>query len=186
MNEYASGLERWLPVIRYEDLYEVSDLGRVRSLDRETPVMMPYGPTTRHYRGKLLKPTLNSHGYPEVGLWKCGVSDNRLVHQLVLEAFRGPCPPGEEARHGPAGKLDASLANLCYGTRAENVGADRLRDGQDNRGERHGQAVTTREIVLEIRERAAAGARQCDLAAEYGLDYKNVWAIVHRKSWNWI
>ena len=88
--------------------------------------------------------------------------------------------------HGPAGKLDASLANLCRGTRSQNVGADRLRDGQDNRGERYGLAVLTREAVLAIRQRVSAGERQSDLAVEYGTSRSNVGNVVHRKSWDWL
>lgn len=45
-----------------------------------------------------------------------------------------------ETLHGKGGKIDASLPNLSWGTRAENVGRDRLRDGQDNRGEHNGPA----------------------------------------------
>jgi len=192
MNDSACRGERWLPVIGYEGLYEVSDLGRVRSLDRDVVVMMPggrgtaNGRTVRHYRGKVLRHTASSNGYPEVGLCRNGKNENRLVHLLVLEAFVGPCPPGQEARHGPPGdKTDARLVNLCYGTRKENF-ADRIRDEQDNRGERHGLAVTTREIVLDIRKRVAAGERQSDVADAYELTRANVWAIVHRKSWDWL
>jgi len=174
--------ERWLPVAGWKD-YEVSDLGRVRSLDRQVEVEMWYGPTVRHYRGKMLRQHAGpgTHGYPQVGLSQGGKEKSYLVHQIVLEAFVGPCPPGMEALHGPAGKLDASLANLHYGTRSENV-RDRVRDGQDNRGERCGQAKLTWAKVAEIRRRAAEGEQLRPLGAEFGVSFH---VIVARKSWRY-
>lgn len=187
MTDNAS--ERWLPVVGYEGLYEVSDRGQVRSLDRQIVVQMPggyktaSGPTVRRYRGKTLKWWIRTDGYPEVTLSRAGVQTDFRVHILVLEAFVGPCPPGQEARHGPAGAGDPSLANLRgWGTRVENF-ADRIEDGQGNRGERHGLAKRTTAVILEIRARVAAGERQTDVARDLNLDPRYVWLVVHRKCW---
>lgn len=176
--------ERWLPVVGYENLYEVSDLGRVRSLDRI--VVTRAGP--RRYRGRILRPYINkgTRGYPFVGLSQPGQNENWPVHILVLKAHVGLCPPGQEARHGPAGKTDAGLANLCWGTRSENVGADRLRDGQDNRGERHGLHKLTAEQVLEIRRRRAAGEELLPLAEEFGVIFQTISDIALGRSWDWL
>lgn len=182
----AGADERWLPVIGYEGLYEVSDRGRVRSLDRVTPTVMPYGPTTRHYRGKVLKLTCDSRGYPGVRFSRAGIMESRPVHHLVMEEFAGPRPEGQEIRHLNDVKTDCRWPeNLVYGTKKENF-ADRVVNGISNRGERHGIAVTNRETVAEVRARVAAGERQCDVAADTGLTRANVWAIVHGKSWDWL
>jgi hypothetical protein len=175
-----TGTERWKPVPDWEGLYEVSDLGRVRSLDR----VVPTSRGSRRYRGRLLHPHIRSDGYPEVTLCNPGEQVKRMVHLLVLEAFVSACPEGQEALHGPAGKLDASLPNLHWGTRSENI-RDRLRDGQDNRGERHGNAKLTQAIVDEIRARYAAGERQTSIADSLYVMPANVWAIVHGKSWSY-
>lgn len=184
--------ERWLPVPGYEGLYEVSDLGRVRSLDREITDFLPEGRyrtrpgrRVRRLKGRMLKPYIgkgSSWNYPVVGLLRDGVEKSRLVHHLVLEAFIGPRPEGQEARHGPAGKTDASLANLCWGTRAENI-ADRLRDGQDNNGERGGRAKLTWEAIEDIRRRVAAGETQRSVARRYGVTFQNISIIVSGKTW---
>ncbi len=171
--------ERWLPVAGYEGLYEVSDLGRVRSLPRQT---------RRGVRGgKILKPqtSAGSKGYLFVNLCRDGTMWHVAVHRLVLEAFDRPCPPGMEARHGPGGKLDASLVNLRWGTRAENVGPDRLRDGQDNRGVRHGMSKLTSEQVKDIRRRSDAGETQQSIADRYGITFQNVSSITLGKTWSY-
>jgi hypothetical protein len=174
-------MEQWLPVVGYEGLYEVSDRGRVRSLDRNVTTRAG----VRRYKGRILRMT-PVNGYPAVALSLVGKQDTRPVHLLLMEAFAGPCPEGQEVRHLNDVKTDCRWPeNLAYGTRKENF-KDRLRNGAGNRGERHGNAVTERGIVLDIRRRVAAGERQCDLAEEYSLTRANVWAIVHRVSWDWI
>jgi len=116
------GSERWLPVPGYEECYEVSDYGRVRSLDRS--VRCAHN-ATRRVRGQLLTPIRGSHGYFAVSLSR---NDKRTIHTLVLEAFVGPCPPGMECCHGPGGADDNTLANLSWGTRSKNM-SDTIRDG---------------------------------------------------------
>ena len=60
----TAGPERWLPVPGYEGLYEVSDLGQVRSLPR---------PTKRGIRGgNVLKHVSSGYGYPVVCIRKNG------------------------------------------------------------------------------------------------------------------
>jgi hypothetical protein len=112
--------ETWRPIPGYECLYEVSDLGRVRSLPRK-------GGNNRTYGGKILKLILSAP-YLNVALSHDGIEAKHRVHSLVMLAFAGPRPVGQEVRHGPGGALDNRLTNLCYGTPAENS-ADMVRDG---------------------------------------------------------
>ena len=95
--------ENWLPVVGYEGLYEVSDLGRVRSLRS----------------GHLLKMATN-RGYPRVGLNKDGNARAVRVHILVAAAFIGPRPDGQEVCHANGVKTDNRVTNLRYDTHAEN------------------------------------------------------------------
>jgi NUMOD4 motif/HNH endonuclease len=174
--------ERWLPVTGYEGLYEVSSLGRVRSLDRL--VGGPQGPSSRIFPGRILKPHTQAppRDYAQVRLSRENVQETHPVHRLVLEAFTGPCPAGMEALHGPGGKEDASIANLSWGTRAQNMGPDRVRDGQGNRGERSGLARLTWAQVCEIRERMARGESQVSIA-RFGVNNQTITLIKQRKTW---
>ena len=78
--------ETWRPVKGYEGLYEVSDLGRVRSLDRRVS-----GKTVhkdgQFKSGKILKPYVNSLGYSRITLSKEGSTERFQLHRLVAEAF---------------------------------------------------------------------------------------------------
>lgn len=168
--------ECWLPVPGWEGLYEVSDLGRVRSLPRRGTHK------NRLYGGKLLKPSVNAYGYYVVGLCRDRTMLLRFVHRLVLSAFAGPCPDGMEARHGPGGSLDNRLANLCWGTPSDNQ-MDRVRDGTTNRGERSANAKLTQEIVEECRRRFAAGESQSALAREFGVVVSTMHEAIRGITW---
>lgn len=121
--------EAWLPVAGYEDLYQVSSLGRVRSLDRTVPHR--YSGQVR-LKGRVLKPApCPPFGYLMVNLSSGGIERTALVHQLVTVAFHGPRPPGMEVLHGPGGRLDNRAANLSWGTPSANQ-QDKRRDGTNH------------------------------------------------------
>ncbi len=113
-----SQVEIWRAIPTWEGLYEVSDHGRVRSLDRT--VKGRQGPT--HYRGRVLKPGYGS-GYALVTLAETGRGrrEQKYVHDLVLLVFVGPKPLSLEVCHGPAGQQENGLLNLRYDTRRANA-----------------------------------------------------------------
>jgi predicted chitinase len=156
--------ERWLPVPDFEGLYEVSDLGRVRSL----------------YTGRFLALSPHTAGYLMVHLYRNGERTAKTLHRTVLEAFVGPRPPKMEVRHLNGNRKDCRLANICYGTKAENE-ADKLGHGTRLRGEAMPMTKLTADAVRAIRARR--GERQEDLAAEFGCTFSNVSAIQLGKSW---
>ena len=114
--------ERWKSIPGLEGRYEVSDLGRVKSLQRIVSVGNNTGKVLVPERIRKLSPS--PQGYPRVRL--CGKT--RLVHHLVLLAFVGPRPVGLEIRHLNGNRADSRLANLAYGTRSENQ-MDSIRHG---------------------------------------------------------
>lgn len=80
--------ERWKPIKGYEDLYEVSDWGRVRSLDRYVNYKSKLGKIyTRLEKGRLLKPSKDKDGYLLVHFFKQDKGKMFRVHRLVAEAF---------------------------------------------------------------------------------------------------
>jgi hypothetical protein len=106
-------IETWLPVADYEGIYQVSDLGRVRSLHRLTS-------NGRRRPGVTLKPIPMPRGYLFVNLWRANQKREVLVQRLVLTAFVGPQPVGMEALHRDNNPGNNSLTNLHWGTHSEN------------------------------------------------------------------
>lgn len=78
-------MEAWKDIHGYEGLYQVSDLGNVRSLEREV-CQGKYG-KKRSAGGHLMTPTDNGHGYLVVSLRKQNRRKNHYVHRLVAEHF---------------------------------------------------------------------------------------------------
>jgi hypothetical protein len=175
--------ERWLPVRGAEGWYEVSDQGRVRSIDRAA---IHSDGRLYSYRGKALRPAATgAAGHLCVVISINGKTKTRLVHQLVLEAFTEGRPKGQHARHGPGGVTDNRLVNLCWGTPVENM-EDKKRDGTLRRGDSHQGAKLTEAVVLECRHRYAAGESQTALAAEYGVSVGCMSCAVRGLTWSWL
>ena len=114
-------IEAWLPVVGYEGLYEVSDLGQVRGVNRRDA-------RGRRWRGRILRQGVRDGGHQLVYLRQGGRTRTLRVHRLVMEAFVGPCPDGREVCHNNGDPSDNRRANLRYDTRSANV-LDAVRHG---------------------------------------------------------
>jgi NUMOD4 motif/HNH endonuclease len=176
--------EIWLPVVGFETYYEVSDAGRVRSLDRWHPGRGGKGQVPR--RGRILKQTPHrATGYLCVCLGVDGRKIQRRVHRLVCEAFHGPRPPGKEVLHGPGGQLDNSAANLHWGTHSENL-LDTRRDGTTagfRPGDAHPFGKLSMAIARECRRRYGDGETAKALAVAYDVDLSCMAALIRGETW---
>lgn len=171
--------ENWRPVVGYEGLYEVSDQGQVRSLDR---VVVFKNGGQRFYAGVVLKHGY-SKGYPRVNLYKKTIPRCELIHQLVLAAFVGPMCDGHEVRHYDGDRKNPTLGNLLYGTRSENYD-DKIRHGRDNRGGKSHLARLSEDQVLAIRRMCASGAyTQAEIADLFGVNQSHVSDIKNGYRW---
>jgi hypothetical protein len=166
--------------------YEVSDLGRVRSLDR-----VIYKKVTRDglvakiaRKGKIISQSRDTHGYPMLNLCVDGVVKSALVHHLVLFAFVGPKPEGMQCRHGDGIRSNNRLANLCWGTALENA-ADKRAHGTEIvlRGERHGRATLTDIKVRKIRQMARDGKSYAAIGRWIGVSAQQARKIAIGKAW---
>lgn len=101
--------EIWKAVVGYEGLYEVSNLGRVKSL---------------HYYGgdrqAIIKQSKRTDGYMHIGLSKNGICRSLVVHRLVAQAFI-PNPDGlEMVNHKDEDRTNNNVSNLEWCTRSYN------------------------------------------------------------------
>lgn len=103
--------ESWVPVPDFEGMYEVSDLGRVRSVSRITN-------DGKKIRGRIL--SSKNGRYPCVTLYRCNIPVNFSIHRLVAQAFI-PNPENlPEVNHKDGNKLNNSVCNLEWSTSSDN------------------------------------------------------------------
>ena len=112
-------MESWKPIAEYEGLYEVSDRGNVRSLDRYIKTDIRHV-SERLIKGKILKKNLKRNGYLTVDLSKGCKTKTTLVHRLVAETFI-PNPNGLRfVNHKDSNRQNNDVANLEWVTSSEN------------------------------------------------------------------
>jgi hypothetical protein len=129
-------IEEWRSVVGFEGSYEVSNLGRVRSLDRVVTFQKYHArgrrvvDVTARLKGKLLRSASNLSGHRFVVLTGQRIHS---VHTLVLNAFTGPSPDGMECCHNDGDPSNNVHSNLRWDTRSNNI-KDDFRSGVRKRG----------------------------------------------------
>ena len=109
--------EIWKDIPEYEGLYQVSNLGRVRSLGRNIWNGRGWG----FRKGRIRLQWMNKYSYLKVTLCSENIRKTYLVHRLVLFAFVGPPEPDQECLHIVSDRNNNRLDNLKWGTREENM-----------------------------------------------------------------
>lgn len=170
----------WNKIPNYEG-YDVSDDGVVRS--RRWVVGRGRKSISKENEGyRTLASYTRPCGHKSVTLRQYGKSKTRLVHQLVLEAFVGPCPPGHECRHLNGNPADNNLENLEWGTPQENS-VDRIVHGNSLRGERHSNHKLSEVEVLKIK---ASTDGTSALARRYNVSTSTICDIRKGRTWVWL
>lgn len=113
--------EDWVDISGYEGLYQVSPLGKVRSLDRSTDQLNAFGTRSKHtYKGRVLKPRAAKNGYLYVHLCKEGRKATKKIHRLVAETLIPREEVGLEVNHCDGNKLNNRVSNLEWCTSRDN------------------------------------------------------------------
>ena len=169
--------EIWKQVPRWENIYEVSNLGRVR---RVAPV-----------KGKETCRLMNfsdcGYGYKYVKFRFNGRSERPLVHRVVMEAFVGSRPSQIQVNHKDGIRSNNALSNLEYVTCSENhkhAYSVLGRTKTNTKGEKNGMAKLTSYKVEEIRRMySRGGITQQKIADQYGVNQTMIGFIVRRANW---
>ena len=161
--------EVWRDVVGYVGLYQVSNLGRVKSLNYR-----------RTNTPKILKPGKNSSGYLDVGLYDNGSKKSMLIHRLVGFAFIPKLKDKPAINHKNGCKTDNKVDNLEWVSPSEN-NFHAIETGLRNIvGENHGRCKLTDVEVAEIRKLYSQGGYvQRELAEMYGVAGSHVSEIVN-------
>ena len=118
-------MELWADIKNYENYYQVSNFGRIRSLNRkfECNGKNQYSSfkTVKTYKGKIIKPLLDNRGYFYVFLCKNNVKKNIPIHRLVAKTFI-PNPENKpQVNHIDGNKTNNNVTNLEWATCSENI-----------------------------------------------------------------
>lgn len=158
--------EQWRQISGYEGLYDVSDLGRIRSWHRP--------------EARILSGSAAGNGYRKIRLAKDGEWEDRYIHDVVLTEFVGPRPKRADAAHGNGVRDDNRLTNLRWASRSENH-ADKRLHGTMCAGETHGRRKLNAEQVKEIR----ASSLSCrKLSRQFGVGPMQIHRIRTGQNWS--
>ena len=112
-------MEIWKPIPEYEDYYEASTLGRIRSKGRFIPC--PKSKTGQSYKqGRILRPSFTKDGYPQLCLVVNTKRKTFKVHRLIALTFIPNPQHLEEVDHINGIKYDNQPKNLRWCTKQEN------------------------------------------------------------------
>lgn len=185
--------EVWKPIKNYEGLYEISNIGRVRSLDRK---ITDKNGKIKYFKGKVLKARKNKNGYFIISLCKDGKYETLQISRLVASAFI-PNPNNKPCvDHIDTNRENNEVSNLRWVTYKENNNNDLTRKhmsegkkgqfkGNENpmknpnvakkiSGENHYKATFTEEEVKNIREMYKNGLSVSEIIYKiYGINRKN-------------
>lgn len=95
--------ESWKDIVGYEGLYQISDLGNVKST----------------YTDKILKPSADQYGYVRFSAVKNGIRKTLRIHRIVMNTFK-PISENMQINHIDGNKLNNALINLEWCTDSEN------------------------------------------------------------------
>lgn len=168
--------EQWRDVRGYEGRYQVSSLGRVRSLERPRSAdpRRPGG-----VRERIMSSRPNHGGYLYVCLSKNGVKKNGFIHSMVALAFLGDRPEGMQICHRDGDRTNNTPSNLRYDSCAGNL-ADRYMHGTAPVGSRNSNAMLDEKAVAQI----LSDERKYRVIAEaHGVAYATVKDIKQRRRW---
>lgn len=168
-------MEKWR---KYNEDYEVSELGRIRSIKRR--VRCNTGETW--VKPKILKLRARKDGRLDVTIQRQG---QKLIHRLVATIFI-PNPKNlPQVNHKDGNPLNNKVSNLEWVTRTENLKHSYQIGLRNQRGEKNGNVKINNELVWKIRA-LANNYTHSQLAIMFNKSYYNIRDIVLRKTWNHI
>lgn len=170
--------EVWKPIPGYDGAYEVSNLGRVKSLRRYIQRVSHLGNAhLKLIHERILSPGVQKCGYLTVMLSDdLGKKTSWLIHKLVLLAFVGPPPKGLWGLHKDGFPSNCVLENLHYGTPTRNI--------QDVVF--HGRRLLTDTQISALKGRKFAWGEQAVTARELGVSPQYLNWVISKAAYSYV
>jgi len=169
--------EKWADVAGFEGVYQISDLGNIRSLPR----IIDYGTHKQTHKGRILKPQPNSKGYLRIVLTWDGKREVKFIHRLVAEAFV-PNPENKpQVNHKDGNKLNNHAANLEWVNNSENQkhgrrsGLITTLHGEQKPGHKLTESDVRFILISDLSSKL--------LAKRFGVSTQTIYDIRKRKKW---
>lgn len=178
--------EIWRPVVGFEDSHEVSNIGRVRTVERTIVRRASRwrGPTTQVVPQRVLGLRFVRGGYLRATISLDGEQKQRPVHRLVAAAFLEPAPsPHHQINHKDGDKTNNRVENLEWCTAQENsLHAYKTGLSASAKGTKHGSAKLTDIQISEIRE-LKGKLTQREIAKRFDVAQPQISRIMTSKRW---
>lgn len=178
--------EEWKPIKGYEGLYEISNCGRVKGIDRKTRVIRKGHSQEMRVPEKIFTGYKGKTHYCQVALYKDGIKKHMQVHRLVAEAFIPNPDNKRQVNHIDGNKQNNIVTNLEWVTPSENILHSFKTGLNPCSGEKNFQAKLTKEQVTEIKRVYKKGDKKYGsrpLARLYGVKHSSIYAITHGLTW---
>ena len=166
----------------WEGMYQVSNIGTVRSVDRTVGSVTG---KTYNRKGKVLRQNYNEDGYKIVYLSRNARDITMGVHRAMGLAFIPNLDQKPMINHINAIRDDNRLENLEWCTNAENIKHSFDMGISCNKGDNHPNRVLTMDMVRAIRQELATGKTPKEVSEIIGTKRRNVYAVRDRQNWNY-
>lgn len=166
-------------ILGYERIYQISNQGRVKSLERP------------HNNGgirkeRILKPQVDKGGYYYVILAKNKKRNTYKIHRLVLQGFYPITKLGLEVNHIDGIKTNNRLSNLEWCTKSENIKHAYKIGLKNHQGKNHNQAKLTEENVRQILSLIKMGYGNKFIAEKFNISRGAIGGIKYGTNWKHI
>lgn len=175
-------IEIWKDIKNLEGLYQVSNNGKIRSLDR---IITYIDGRKYHYKGKILKQYIQDNGYYYILLNYKRKLYRFSISRLVLSTFVRHPKNGEEAAHFPdSDKSKNNVDNLIWCSPKENS-SHKVTHKTLMMGNKHWNAKLSEKEVIEIRYLSKTKT-QSDISQIYNISRRTISDIIKKKTWRHI
>lgn len=169
--------EQWNPIEGFEGKYEISNLGRVKSLARYHGCL--------YKSDRILSPGVKQNGYLKVGLYEDYKCKNCYIHRLVLSHFNRKPNKNEECNHKDGNKKNNYIDNLEWCTSSENK-IHRSKNLKIHCEEKHEVSKLTVEKVKKIRKMRKLGKSYYEMAKNYDVNASTIRDVCLFNTWKYI
>jgi hypothetical protein len=179
--------EVWRDIPDYEGRYQVSDMGKIRSLDREEPYNRWKNGGLRTIKGRVRKQTWGGPPKSKYLGFSVKSGDGRVhflkTHLCVLNAFTGDRPSAKhDGCHCDGDRSNNELTNLRWDTKSAN-NQDKKLHGTSQEGEKNPSSKLTESDVLSIKAQLSKRTLK-SLADEFEVSTTAIFYIKTNKNWS--